>query len=304
MLVSIVICNYNTADFLERCLRSVLSLQVSSPMEVIVVDNHSPDHSVAMLREKFPQIRLIANAENRWMTGGYNDGIKASRGDFICLLEPDTVIDPSAVQKMIDFMQEHPRYGMVSCKTFLGDGSMVRACSKDYPYALALLSYTFLGKIFSGKKQAILADFRYGDWDRMDTREVEVVYAHCILIRRAAYEAAGAFDETFRLYYSENDLCRRYREKGWRSGYVAQAEVVHHERQSVARSGVQRIAKIYQEDILSYYRKYHGPVPALFLGALIGVSNLIYSVKEMKAARVLSTFLTTPKNNRENVTKR
>lgn len=289
--LSIVICNYNTADFLERCLERLTSQPFKYSNEIIVVDNASTDGSAQMVRNKFPQVKLIANGTNRWMTGGYNDGMKDCQGQWICLLEPDTMIESISIEKMISFLNENKSYGAVSCKTFLGNGNLIRTCSTDYPLSLAFLSYTFLGKLFTRVKEKMFEDLLYRDWDRSSSREVEVVYAHCIVLRREVLEMVGDFDERFRLYYSEIDLCRRMRKKNWKVGHVAEATIIHYERQSVERAGIQKIATVYQEDICRYYRKYYGAFISLILSLLIQLTNLFLSIRSFKSDRIMSRFL-------------
>ncbi len=293
--LSIVICNYNTADFLKRCLDNIIGLNIQIAHEIIIVDNNSPDDSLPIVRANYPKFKLIANTTNRWLTGGFNDGMRQAQGQWVCILAPDVFPQKGSLETMIDYLQLHTDTGMVSCKTFLPDNTMVRACSKDYSLTLAFLTFTFLGKIFRQKKYQLFEDFRYNDWDRMSSREVELVYAHLILFRKEALEQAGYFDENFKLYFSENDLCRRFLAKGWKTAYVSSASVYHHERQSVERSGVDKIAKIYEEDIYAYYRKYYGVGKAACLAFLIYCSSALLSIKNLRPQRMLTLFLIAPK---------
>ncbi len=143
MHLSIIIVSYNTRDDLRACLES---LQVVQPApEIIVVDNASSDGSADMVRAEFPHVRLLAQARNTWFCGGNNIGIQAATGDYILLLNPDTIVQPGALERLTAFLDSHPDYTGATAQLRYPDGSIQRTCSHIPTYAYLLLEHTPLG---------------------------------------------------------------------------------------------------------------------------------------------------------------
>ena len=264
--LSIVIVNWNVRDLLKNCLHSIMSsfqpptsnLQPPTSnfqTEVIVVDSASSDDSVAMIEEEFPQVHLIANSENVGFTVGNNQGIAASRGRYILLLNPDTEIVGDALATMVEYMDDHPQAGALGPQLLNPNGS-VQSSRRRFPtMATAFLESTILHQWFPDN--AVLR--RYYILDRPDdeVQEVDWVTGACLLTRREAIEEVGLLDEGFFMYSEELDWCRRIKAQGWKVIYLPTARVIHHGAQSSEQvKSFQHIQ--FQRSKIRYFRKHHG----------------------------------------------
>ena len=263
--LSVVIVNWNVRELLRRCLRSVLASQRFSGLaaEVIVVDNASSDGSVEMVRAEFPQVRLMANEENLGFTRANNQGIAASRGRYVLLLNPDTEVIGDALGAMVDYMDVHPDVGALGPMLLNPDGS-VQSSRRRFPtLATALLESTVFQWELSRDNRVLR---RYYVLDRPDdeVQEVDWVTGACILMRREAIEEVGPLDEGFFMYSEELDWCRRARERGWKVVYLPTARVIHYGGKSSEQVLPFRHIQFQRSKII-YFRKHYGLWPAALL---------------------------------------
>ena len=133
LTVSVIIVNYNVKDYLANCLNSIQNSNYGGHVEIIVIDNSSYDGSVAMVRERFPAVRLIEHNSNMGFANGVNSGLKEATGDFILLLNPDTVIEEKTLSVLTDYMNSHPEVGICGPKILNADGSLQLACKRSFP---------------------------------------------------------------------------------------------------------------------------------------------------------------------------
>jgi GT2 family glycosyltransferase len=154
-----------------------------------------------------------------------------------------------------------------------------------------------LGVLLPGLKKKLNAELGYQGEDWTRDREVAVVGDCNLMIRRDVFEKVGLYDETMKLYYTENDYCVRIREKGFKIVYLADGKVVHHLRGTVSKSGLRKISKIYEEDTLAYFRKYSGTGAALLLKVLIGITNLLLTLRHGSPQNIFAKFLTPGKGD-------
>ena len=201
--LSIIIVNYNTCDYLARCLES-LSGSTEADCEIIVVDNASADASAAMVTERFPQVRIIANAENVGFARANNQAIALGSGRYYYFLNPDTEVRPGAIAAMIGYMETHPEIGLAGTKLINPDGSDQPSVESRYP-----------GQKHARKEMARLK----GD--------IAWVLGASMIARRQAILDIGGFCEEFFLYGEEQDLCLRLRKAGWRIGFIPESVVLH-----------------------------------------------------------------------------
>ncbi len=266
--LSIVIVNYNTREPLRRCLASIEAQRGDLSVETIVVDNASKDESAAMVRQNFPRVKLIEPGRNTWFTGGNNLGVTQASGDFVLILNPDTVIQPDMLQKMIAYLREHPQVGALTCQMRGLDNSIQRICSRVPAYTDLLLGYTLLGVILSFWRNARRTQMWYADWQRDMTRAVEVIPDSCLMSPRDLLNRLHTFDETLKLYFTEDDICKRILAQGCEVHFLADAVVLHEEHASTRL--VQRTAsQVYFDDLLTFARKWYGTPRAFLLQALI-----------------------------------
>lgn len=247
MKLSIVIVNYNTHDDLRACLESLRELDES--YEIIVVDNNSTDGSAALVRASFPQVRLIEPGRNTWFCGGNNLGIKAAKGEYVLLLNPDTIVPRGALAALTRFMDAQPDYAGVTAQLRYPDGTIQRTCSHIPTWRYLLLNHTVLGWFMRAEKAGLNTYHWYAEWDRTISRMVEVIPGSCLLMRRADL----LLDDRLRLYFPEDDLARRF--AGAKFHYLADVHIIHREK---AATRNWRATRIYFRDLLIYTRKYHG----------------------------------------------
>ena len=266
--LSIVIVNYNTRDYLRHCLASIEAQRGGVELEVIGVDNGSKDGSPAMLRAEFPRVRLVEPGVNTWFTGGNNLGVSQASGEFELLLNADTLIQPGMLPTLIAYARAHPQVGAVTCRQHSFVDEPLRICSRVPGYLDLLLGYSFLGVIFAPVRDHRRARMWYSDWPRDSTRPVEVIPGSCILARRDLLLLLGTFDERLKLYFPEDDLCRRILLEGREIHFVADALLLHEEHASTRQA--QRLAsQIYFDDLIVFARKWHGSAAAWLLKALV-----------------------------------
>ncbi len=254
--LSIVIVSYNTRDDLRGCLESLQG--VTLPLEIIVVDNASSDGSADMVRADFPSVRLLAQPRNTWFCGGNNIGIQAASGDYILLLNPDTVVQPGALEHLTAFLHTHPAYTGATAQLRYPDGSRQRTCSRVPTYAYLLLEHTPLGWLFPRWRREVAARHWYAGWERDTDQDVEVLPGSCLLLRRGL-----RLNGDLLLYFPEDDLARRTPGARWR--FLADAVITHKEK-SVTRTW--RATEIYFRDLLVYTRRHHGAARAALLWLL------------------------------------
>jgi len=268
MKLTTILCNYNTRDALARALESLLATQGDLAAEIIVVDNASRDGSADMVRQRFPAVNVIESGANRWFSGGNNLGLRAAQGEYALILNPDTILPPGALARLVAYLDEHPAVGAVTPRMTFADGTLQRTCSRFPAYGDALLSYTFLGVLFPRWRERRRRAMWYEGWERDSTRAIEVAPGSCLMARRAILAQIGYFDERLKLFFTDDDLCRRIVGTGAAIHFVAEATIVHDEHASLRQ--VPRLTQhVYWADLLTYTRKHHGRAAAWLLAALL-----------------------------------
>lgn len=260
MNISVVIVSYNVRELLRRCLASVLAETQGLPpgsVEVLVVDNASADDSAALVRQEFPQARLVANQENRGFSAACNQGAAHSSGEAILLLNPDAELRPGALRALTDCLGRHPNVAVVGPQLLNADGTAQPSRRRFPTLVTAFLESTVLQGWFP--HNAHLRRYYCQDTPADQEQEVDWLVGACLLLRRAAWEQVGPLDERFFLYFEETDWCLRAARAGWRAAYVPQAQVVHRGGQSSGRDLRQRHIQFLASK-RRFYRKHFGPV--------------------------------------------
>lgn len=257
MDLSIVIVSYNTQALLERTVCAVTAGAADLAAEVIVVDNGSRDGSVEVVRERFPSVRLVANAENRLYVAANNQGVALATGRHVLVLNSDAEPKPGTLRGIVDVLDQHGEVGALGVRMVFPDGRLQRNCARLRNYASFLAEYTVLGALCPRWRQRLRAHRWYEDWDRLSARDVEVVPGSCLAVSRAAIERAGAFDERFRHYFAEDDWCARIARAGLAVRYVPIGGVVHAEGAS-GRTVRRWTRRLYFEDMIRYVDKHFG----------------------------------------------
>jgi N-acetylglucosaminyl-diphospho-decaprenol L-rhamnosyltransferase len=258
MDLSIVIVNWNVKNLLHDCLCSLLdACQTASKLatEIIVVDSASTDGSPQMVRDEFPQARLIASDENLGYAGGNNTGANAAIGHYIFLLNPDTIVQPDALTQMVDYMNAHPEVGALGPQLLWPDGT-IQSSRRRFPTLGSLFwESTLLGQWFPRNRHA--QRYHLADHPPNQAQEVDWVVGAAILIRREGWHQVGPIEEDFFMYFEETDWCHRAAEAGWETHYLPDARIIHYEGKSSEQSAAARTLR-FQRSKLRYTRKYFG----------------------------------------------
>ncbi len=245
MKLSVVIVNYNVKHFLDQCLLSVKKAMEGLEAEVFVVDNNSVDGSVKMVREKFPEVHLIANKTNTGFSKANNQAIQASRGEYILLLNPDTVVEDDTFTKIIAFMDEHPEAGGLGVKMIDGKGNFLPESKRGLPTPdVAFYKIFGLSSIFP--KSKIFGKYHLGYLDKDKTHEVEVLSGAFMLLQREALNKTGLLDEEFFMYGEDIDLSYRITQAGYKNYYFPETRIIHYKGESTKKSSINYVMVFYR----------------------------------------------------------
>lgn len=225
MDVSIILVSYNTKELTRNCLNSVFEKTQGLFFEVFVVDNHSQDGSVEMLKEEFPQIKLIENERNLGFGAANNIAIKQSSGKYVFLLNTDTLLVDNAVKKLFDFMQNHADCGACGGNLFDEDMNPVHSFGYGDDLKSLLLKKSFL-KFLLFWEYFKIKNYEKNK-DKTLTQEVNHITGADLMIRKSVLDEVGLFNEKIFLYFEENELEFRIKKAGYKICFVADAKIIH-----------------------------------------------------------------------------
>lgn len=260
--LSIIIVSWNVADLLAACLDSIaagpiaLREEDTAPLraEVIVVDSASQDHTLSMLRERYPWVHLLPQTENVGFTRGNNIGLAAASGRLLLLLNPDTEVVGDALAQMAACLDAHPDAGIVGPHTLNSDGSTQSSRRRFPTLATGFFESTWLQSL---APRGLLERYYVAGPPDDAMLDVDWVQGSALMARREVYEQIGPLDEGYTMYFEELDWCRRARDAGWRVIYLGTADIVHHGGKSTEQISALRHIYFNQSKI-RYYRKHHG----------------------------------------------
>lgn len=251
MKLSIIIVNYNVEHFLEQCLQSVYKALSKGPStaEVFVVDNNSVDGSLKMVREKFPQTILIENKENVGFSKANNQAIQQSKGEYVLLLNPDTLVQEDTFIKVIEFMDSHPEAGGLGVKMIDGKGKFLPESKRGLPTPWVAFYKIFgLSKFFPKSKK--FGRYHLGFLDKDKTHEVEILSGAFMLMRKSALDKVGLLDETFFMYGEDIDLSYRIIKGGYKNYYYSDTTIIHYKGESTKKSSVNYVFVFYRAMVI------------------------------------------------------
>jgi N-acetylglucosaminyl-diphospho-decaprenol L-rhamnosyltransferase len=229
--VSVVIVSYRVPEFLRACLASVQREAVGSSYEVIVVENASGDGSAELVRDEFPDVRLIALQRNIGFAAGSNLGARAASGEYVLLLNPDTELVGDTFSALLRYARSHPRAGLVGGRTLNPDGELDPGSCWGAQSLWSLVCFASgMSTLLRGSR--IFNPESLGGWRRDTPREVDIVTGCLCLAPRAVWDELGGFDETFFMYGEDADLAARARKLGYHPAITPDAVIVHHLGQS------------------------------------------------------------------------
>jgi GT2 family glycosyltransferase len=266
MDLSQILVNYHSREPLLEVLASLPEGAAGLQSETIVIDNSPGDGTAEALAAEFPAARIIANAENVGYARAVNQGLRATTGAFVLVMNPDCEVPPGAIRTLVDHLRAHPRAGIAGPRIVNPDGTLeYSARAFPDPFTFLFNRYSLLTRLFPGNPWS--RRYLMSDWDHASVREVDWLSGACMVVRRAAIDEVGPMDEAFFMFNEDVDWCRRMQRAGWSVFYVPEAMVVHHIGASRKRTA-NRVILERHRGMIHYFRKHHPSNP--ILGAMVG----------------------------------
>jgi O-antigen biosynthesis protein len=249
MKLTIVIVNYNVKYFLEQCLYAVLKAAAKLSSEIIVVDNNSVDGSCQMLKEKFSEVILIANRENAGFSKANNQAIRIAKGEYILLLNPDTVVEEDSFVKVVGFMDKTPDAGALGVKMIDGRGHFLPESKRGLPTPeVAFWKMSGFSSLFPRSQK--FGKYHLGYLDNNQIHEVEVLAGAFMLLRRETLDKVGLLDEDYFMYGEDIDLSYRITQGGYKNYYYPETTIIHYKGESTRKSSVNYVKMFYNAMII------------------------------------------------------
>ncbi|HZK07281.1 MAG TPA: glycosyltransferase [Bacteroidales bacterium] len=270
MKLSIVVVNYNVKYFLEQCLHSVFKASEHVETEVFVVDNRSVDGSVQMVREKFPQVILIDNQQNVGFAKANNQAIRQAKGEYILLLNPDTVVEDDTFEKITAFMDDHPDAGGLGVKMVDGKGKFLPESKRGLPTpAVAFYKIFGLAALFPRSKTFGQYHLTYLSND--EVHSVDVLSGAFMLLRRTTLDKVGLLDESYFMYGEDIDLSYRITKGSFRNYYFPHTRIIHYKGESTKKSSINYVLVFYKAMII-FARQHFSQKNAWLFSLLINMA--------------------------------
>ncbi|MCB0688334.1 MAG: glycosyltransferase family 2 protein, partial [Saprospiraceae bacterium] len=242
--LSIIIVNYNVKYFLRQLLHSLYSSTTTFDFEVIVVDNASTDGSTDFIKKEFPQLELLINSHNEGFSKANNLGIGKSKGEYVLLLNPDTILQEDTLELCVDYMESHGDAGALGCRMIDGSGHYLPESKRGFPSPrVALFKSLGLSALFP--KSGYFNAYYLGDLDEFKINEVDVLTGAFMLIRRKAIDACGLLDEDFFMYGEDIDLSYRIKKEGYKIIYFPLTTIIHFKGESTKKQTVAYVKRFY-----------------------------------------------------------
>lgn len=289
MKLSIILVSWNTRQLLADCLDSVYAYPPNDSFEVLVVDNASGDGSAAMVRERFPQARLIESEKNVGFAQGNNLAVPLCSGEYVLLLNPDTVVKPQALDALVQFMDAHSEAGAAGSRLLNPDETLQPSCHPAPTLARELWRLFHLDRIRP------FGAYHMHRWDMNQPREVDVIQGASFIVRKAILDKIGFLDGRYFMYSEEVDLCYRLQKAGWKLYYVPASRVIHYGGQSTKLVAADMFLQLYLGKLM-YFRKHYGRL------AGIGYKLILLVAALSRLALIPLAWLQKPPQRQKNLT--
>ena len=280
MKLSIIIVSYNVKHYLEQCLMSVQRAVDGMETEIFVVDNHSKDDSVEYLSDRFPEVTFIASNHNLGFSRANNVAIRQAVGEYVLLLNPDTLVGEDVIKQTVSFMDEHPDAGGVGVKMLKTDGGVAQESRRGLPTPMtSFYKMSGLGARYPQSRRFGHYYMSYLPWDK--PAQIEVISGAYFMLRHSALDKIGLLDEDFFMYGEDIDLSYRLLKGGFSNWYLP-LPILHYKGESTQRSSF-RYVHVFYEAMLIFFRKHYGHMSLLITAP---IKFAIY----MKATTALMTM--------------
>ena len=273
MKLSIVIVNYNVQYFLQSCLLSVVKACETIDSEIFVVDNNSSDGSLEMIRSSFPQVTLIANTVNYGFSRANNQAIKQATGEYILLLNPDTLVGEKTFEQCISFMDRHPQTGGLGIKMIDGAGLFLPESKRGLPRpSVAFYKISGLSALFPRSKK--FGHYHMGYVGEDTTAKIEILSGAYMFLRQKVLNEIGYLDESFFMYGEDIDLSYRIIKAGYDNHYLPEAKIIHYKGESTKKSSVNYVFVFYKAMVI-FAKKHFSKNRARLFSFIINVAIYI-----------------------------
>ena len=297
MDLSVLIINWNTRELTLDCIDSIYKTAEDVTFEVLVVDNGSTDGSKEAIRERFPEVRIIENHRNLGFARACNRGIDVAQGRYVLLLNSDTVLTPSALKALVEYMNGHPEVAICGPQLLNPDGTLQNSIANIPTLATELLNKSLLRRLFPrrypGKEHRVEAPM-----------EVESIIGACMMIRKSALDEVGSLDEDYFFFLEETDLCLRMHRRGWKVVFNPQIKVYHLQGASAKKVNIRARLEYWRSRYI-FFEKHRSPSERALLKAglilramvnwafylLVNVATLFSSTKLRDKFKLYSTIL-------------
>jgi GT2 family glycosyltransferase len=286
MQLSVVILNYNVRYFLETCLVSVQKAIQHIDSEIIVIDNASTDGSCEMIKERFPEVYLIENKENLGFPKGNNIGVEKAKGDYICILNPDTVIAEDTFEKILQFAKNQNELGIIGCKMIDGSGLFLPESKRGVPTPwVAFTKVAGLYKYFP--KSTLFNQYYLQHIPQSSTQKVPILTGAFMFLKRQLYQEVGGFDQDCFMYSDDVDLSYLVTKKGFSNYYFADTTIIHYKGESTQKDVL--YMKRFQEAMTFFYKKHFNQSYLFTFFMKIGIKlfafKKMFTLKTFKATQ-------------------
>ena len=251
--VSVIIVTYNSRSVVGRCLDAVARYASDARVEVIVVDNASPDDTADFVASQYPRVKLVRRRTNAGLSAAINEGVAVAAGAYVLQLNPDTYMDRDVIEPLASYLSEHTDVGIVAPKLLNDDGSLQLSCRTFPGYSTAIFNrYSIITKLMPGNRFS--RDYLMADFDHASTRDVDWVSGAALMFPRAIWDQVGGWDTGYFMFNEDVDFCRRVHDAGHRVVYEPQVAVYHSIGASQSTSSKLVIER--HRSMWRYYRKH------------------------------------------------
>ncbi|WP_445455262.1 glycosyltransferase family 2 protein [Flavobacterium sp. HNIBRBA15423] len=273
MQLSVIILNYNVRYFLEQCVLSVQKALENIDGEIIVIDNNSSDASCEMMKTRFPNIKLIENTQNLGFPKGNNIGVAEAKGEYVCILNPDTVVAEDTFTKILNTEHWQPNTGIIGCKLIDGTGNFLPESKRGVPTPWVAFTKIFgLYKVFS--KVSWFNQYYAQHITENESGKVDILVGAFMMMRKSLYLEVGGFDENCFMYSDDIDLSYEILQKGFDNYYFHETTVIHYKGESTVRDGT--YMKRFREAMQFFYEKHFKK--SFFFDVMMKFGSLVFAL--------------------------
>lgn len=257
MELSVIIVNYKTQELTLNCIDSVIKSNTKGLVyEIIVVDNASEDGSLEAIEKQFPEVKIIRNHENQGFAKANNLGIKAAKGDYILLLNSDTIVEQNTLKGALSFISDHKHIGALGCKILLPSGKLDLACKRSFPTPLNGLYHSLnLDVAFPDSVRFGAYNLTYVDENK--TCSIDCIMGAFMLVPRVVIDQVGMLDEDYFMYGEDIDWCYRIKGAGYQVMYYPEVRIFHHKKASGIEKRNPKVIEAFYDSMMIFYRKHY-----------------------------------------------